>query len=416
MPHYKVCIFPRPRKQPEANVPEQSDSVSVPALDLVTSVEKSTHVPMPLQQLDYSPNSTSLQTSSVAPSSVSSLITTSSSVSNPISIDSRETTPSDLNTKYPTQPRLSKYPKDKFGDRLRSFDPSWYEKHPWLEYSALWDCYFCFTCRVFGNASKKNYFSKGFSDWKHAFGAGKGLDVHKASKQHKISYSIWLEKKKREDTGTIISNSWRKSSLDQLKWLEAIFLVTRHLASNGLPFRGDVECYVSRGLAGGLFLNTFSDLLFYFQPELKEIALRLPKNSSYVTKDIQNESISDLAELVHQKVADEVKAAKVFTIMVDGTTDKHFQEMQGLVVRYFSKEEECIIEKALDIGPSGLSASDIFQFVRTSIEKYGLTFDGLVPQAYDGASVMSGNRKGLQKLLSDHCLRLVIYIQSQSRS
>ena len=167
-------------------------------------------------------------------------------------------------------------------------------------YSALWDCCVCFTCRVFGNASKKNYFSKGFSDWKHAFGAGKGLGGHKASKQHEISYSIWLEKKKREDTGTIISNSWRKSSLNQLKWLEAIFLVTRHLASNGLPFRGDVECYdVSRGLAGGLFLNTFSDLLFYFQPELKEIALRLPKISSYVTKDIQIESISVLAELVH---------------------------------------------------------------------------------------------------------------------
>ena len=180
-------------------------------------------------------------------------------------------------------------------------------------YSALWDCCFCFTCRVFGNASKKSYFSKGFSDWKHAFGAGKGLDGHKASKQHEISYSIWLEKKKREDTGTIISNSWRKSSLDQLKWLEAIFLVTRHLASNGLPFRGDIGCCdVSRGSAGGLFLNTFSDLLFYFQPELKEISLRLPKNSSYVTKDIQNESISVLAELVHQKVADEVKAAKFF--------------------------------------------------------------------------------------------------------
>ena len=132
-------------------------------------------------------------------------------------------------------------------------------------------------------------------------------------------------------------------------------------------------------------------MLFYFQPELKDIALRLPKNSSCFTKDIQNESISVVAELVHQKVADEVKAAKYFTIMVDGTTDKSFHGMQRLVVRCFSKEEECIIEKALDVRPSGRSSSDIFQFVRTSIEKYGLTFDGLISQAYDGASVMSGD-------------------------
>ena len=62
------------------------------------------------------------------------------------------------------------------------------------------------------------------------------------------------------------------------------------------------------------------------------------------------------------------------------------------------------------VGPSGRSVSDIFQFERTSIKKYGLTFGGLVSQAYDGASVMSGDRKDLQKLLSDHCLRLIIYI------
>ena len=119
----KFVFFFRLSKHPEPNVSVQSDPVSVPTLNLLISEENSTYVPMPLQQLDSAPNSTSLQTSYVQPSSASRLITTSSSVSNPISTDSRETTPSDLNTKYPTQPRLSEYPKRKCGDRLRRFDP-----------------------------------------------------------------------------------------------------------------------------------------------------------------------------------------------------------------------------------------------------------------------------------------------------
>ena len=198
---------------------------------------------------------------------------------------------------------------------------------------------------------------------------------------------------------------------DQLKWLKAVFFVTRYLASNGVPFRGGTECSdVRQGLSGGLFLNTFGDLLFYFQPELKEIALRLPNNVTYVSNDIQNESICVLADIVHQKIADEIKLAKFYTIMVDGTTDKCGQEMQGLVVRYYCEKEESIVEKALDIGLTGRSANVIFEFVKNSIAKYGLTFDELVSQAYDGASVMPGIRGGLQAIISSYCQRVIIYI------
>ena len=96
--------------------------------------------------------------------------------------------------------------------------------------------------------------------------------------------------------------------------------------------------------------------------------------------------------------------------MADGTTDKDGQEMQRLVVRFYSEKEESIVEKALAIGPSGRSAQEIFEFVKKSFEKYGLTFDGLVSQAYDGASVMSGIRGGLQAIVSNFCQRVIIYV------
>ena len=96
--------------------------------------------------------------------------------------------------------------------------------------------------------------------------------------------------------------------------------------------------------------------------------------------------------------------------MVDGTADKCRQEMQGLVVRYYSEKEERIVEKVLAIGPSGRSANEMFEFVKNLVEKYDLTFDGLVSQAYDDASVVSAKRGGLQAILSTYCQRVIIFI------
>ena len=69
-----------------------------------------------------------------------------------------------------------------------------------------------------------------------------------------------------------------------------------------------------------------------------------------------------------------------------------------------------IEEKALNVGESGRSAKDIFALVRETMEDCGISFDGLVSQAFDRASVMSGERGGLQALISQFCQRTVCYI------
>ena len=123
----------------------------------------------------------------------------------------------------------------------------------------------------------------------------------------------------------------------------------------------------------------------------------MPKNAKYLTSDIQNELIEVLANMVREKHATEVKKSELYSIMVDGTTDKNMEEFQGVV--------------ALNVGNSGRSAKEIFEFVRTPLDNLGITFDGLVSQAYDGASVMSGCRGGLQVFICEFCGRLVIHIR-----
>ena len=49
---------------------------------------------------------------------------------------------------------------------------------------------------------------------------------------------------------------------------------------NGLPLRGDSEKTDFKGeISGGLFLNTFGQLLFKLDPELDALARRLPDNA-----------------------------------------------------------------------------------------------------------------------------------------
>ena len=124
---------------------------------------------------------------------------------------SKTDVPSDLNKERPSQPRLKTYPRRKIGDRFRSSDQSWYTNGDWLEYSILWDSRFCFPCRIFHTNNKLNPFtSGGFDNWKSALETSKGFDPHKLSQQHDFAYASWREKEKKESTGAIIANSWKK--------------------------------------------------------------------------------------------------------------------------------------------------------------------------------------------------------------
>ena len=89
----------------------------------------------------------------------------------------------------------------------------------------------------------------------------------------------------------------------------------------------------------------FPQLLFPLDPKLIEIHKRLPANAKYTSYDIQDEVIAVLASLTQEKIAEEIKEAKLFTIMADGITDKNRKEV-GLVCRYWTPngnlKEHCL--------------------------------------------------------------------------
>ncbi|XP_028410822.1 zinc finger protein 862-like [Dendronephthya gigantea] len=313
------------------------------------------------------------------------------------------------NKKAPYQPNLKVYPGTRFGTRLRCFKSSWYNEYKWLEYNEEMDACFCFPCRLFLTNPTESAFTKtGFRDWKHAKEKGKGFNKHQCSSDHLRAIEIYEEKKMRNLRGCTVVASLVSLSTDHKQWLFAVFNVSRYLCANSLPFRGTNESDIDKG--DGLFLRAFSQLLFPLEEKWKKIHKNLPKNAKYTSPDIQNEVIEVLASLVKKKIADDVRKAELFTIMADGTTDKNRKEIQGLVCRYLSSvgkvEEHCLNVKGID----DRSAKGIFNFIKETLAQFEISVDGLVSQSFDGASVMSGDYNGLQKLVSDFCDRYILYV------
>ena len=325
----------------------------------------------------------------------------------------------DLNIDAPSQPRMKDYPKTLYSEGKssysRNFQSAWYNGRTWLEYSVEQDACYCFPCRIYGvnkSAANKTFTVTGFRNWKAALGGkDKGFTKHENSPFHLRNIESWTQQQKRKDQGKSLETVINVIEEDHVKWLEVIFHIVRYLCANGLPFRGDEECLdFNEGLSGGLFLNTINTLVFQMQPELETIAKKMPRNAKYLSSDVQNEIIEILSSLVKEKHAARIRRAEFYTIMADGTTDKNHEEIQGVVIRFIDMDTCEVEERAINVGNSGRSAEGIFNYVKKTLDDSTISFDGMVSQAFDGASVMSGEKGGLQTLISKYCGRNVVYI------
>ena len=219
---------------------------------------------------------------------------------------------------------------------------------------------------------------------------------------------IYEERNMRNLRGCTVVASFVSLNTDQKQWLLAVFNVSRFLCANSLPFRGTDESDIDEG--DGLFLRAFSQFLFPLEEKWKKIHKNLPRNAKYTSPEIQNEVIEVLASLVKNKIAEDIRKVELVTIMADGTTDKNRKEIQGLVCRYLSSEGK-IEEHCLNVkGINDRSAKGIFNFIKETLAEFEISVDGLVSQSFDGASVMSGNYNGLQRLVSDFCDRYILYV------
>ena len=307
----------------------------------------------------------------------------------------------------PTRPLLKTYPVTNKGGRQRAFRSAWYERYSWLEYSVLLNAVFCFACRHFGVASKiaeTTFTVGGFQNWKKAQYSDSGFPLHDKCEYHVDAMLLWAEfdKMKATASGSVVqmqSEVCAKQISENRHYLKTIAEVLLLTATQNIAQRGhrDSESGV------GLNVGNFRKLLHLAVRHDSVLSSRFLNNdvvTRYTSSNIQNEILATLADMVREQILDEVKKSKYFSLLVDESKDMSKREQISIVLRFF--HDRNINECFLDFKPAnGLDAKSLSALLLNTLHKYGLDVACCVGQGYDGASVMSGAFKGVQKLVRD---------------
>lgn len=120
---------------------------------------------------------------------------------------------------------------------------------------------------------------------------------------------------------------------------------------------------------------------------LGKISIHRTKCSKLLTEVISPGYVDELAsDVLGQK----------FAILVDESTDVSSAKLLCIVIRYFSRSEKRIVTEFVEIVQvSEATGESLFQAIKNSIEKLGLTLKDCIGYASDGASVMTGTHNSV---------------------
>lgn len=290
----------------------------------------------------------------------------------------------------------------------RSFQPQWLAQYNWTEYSESDDAMYCYACRQFGIRSKNQIFvTTGYNHWKMALVKNKGLHKHDTSDTHLTNMSAWKDKENRETQKKDISLLLSADVLEKRRYyVQAIVQTISFLAKNELAFRGtwDTETQHEEGL-----FNSFFEFMISKDDKLKSCAEMMPQNAKYTSPDVQNEIIATIASMMRDEISSEINSSNYFTILVDGTKDKNGNEIISIAVRYV--KSGYVFENLLDFQTCDeLNAEATAKVILSTMRTNGLDVNKLISQCYDGASVMSGDKGGVQAVIQRELGRKIPYV------
>ena len=167
-----------------------------------------------------------------------------------------------------------------------------------------------------------------------------------------------------------------------------------HCARQCIALRGDHEKLDSIGNPGK-FLSPMR-LIATHDAKLKQ-HLDMPKlkNVTYLSVEKQNEMINVIGNrMIQSKIVQEVKDARIYTIMVDEVTS-HNTELMPVCIR-FVDTDWTIREELLEmVSLKHITGLHIANKIKDMLGRLSLSIN-CRGQGYDGASNMSSDRVGVQ--------------------
>ena len=295
------------------------------------------------------------------------------------------------------QPTHISFPRREFGKSApvrRSFQATGFNHFKWLHYDIGQVAAYCFVCckavkevkMRLSSYTEESFLVKGFMNWKDAtriFTKHESCDFHKSTAAALAS---------RVDVGDMLSKQAATKKQKNRQYLLKVLSSIRFLARQGLPLRGD----------GDDTDSNLHQLLVVRGEDYPAIHQFLEKQQlKYTTHEVQNELLSIMALQILRHIAAQIQSAVFFTVMVDEATNCSNKEQVVLVFRRVGKDlaahEEFIGLYLTD----SITAAALVAIIEDTILCMNIKLEHCRGQCYDGASTMSGAKKGVATVIAN---------------
>lgn len=335
-------------------------------------------------------------------------------------------------------PSENEMPYSDYKGQKRTLSHHHLNKFPWLAISRV-DGFagaWCISCALFQvnefaghNKGQKlgALVTKPLIKYRKIVAKDGAFTVHQSTKFHQVCQIRMSEFLQRRREGEESSNSVTRL-LDQHReeqvrknreLLTPIVDTVLTMAREEIPFRGhrdDGRLTITDPMeADGNFRALLRMRIRAGDASLSELIETSRNNAQYTSKTVQNALLSAAAELVQEALLERIRKAKLYTILVDETTDLSIREQIVLAVRYvwegtIREDVVCIrdlMEALTDIigkdrRPTSsenaeihLSGKNIAKVICNMVLKLKLNPENMVSQSFDGASVMKSPEVGV---------------------
>lgn len=163
---------------------------------------------------------------------------------------------------------------------------------------------------------REKAFTEGFHDWNDG---KRKMQVHESSKSHHESVSA-LNSYDSAKVNEMLSANIKKSKRENNVMLTYVIDVIRHLARQNLALRGATTKQTADQITSEPNGNMWQTLTLVskYSPDLSSL---MRKKQNFTSPSIQNELMQLMASRVIRKLAEDVRSAMCYSIMVDETTD-----------------------------------------------------------------------------------------------
>jgi Domain of unknown function (DUF4371)/hAT family C-terminal dimerisation region len=286
------------------------------------------------------------------------------------------------------QPLQFIFPKSRFGKRERSCCALWFNQFKWLHYDEVIDSVFCFDCMTSPSVerlsakSEDAFITRGFSNWKKAVDR---FREHQSSHCHRAAVEFALLPRACGDIGGRLSLAYKKETAQNREMFLHILRSIRYLGRQGIALRGhnDTE-------------SNFVQLLkLYGQTDCRFENWLNRNDCKYTSPDCQNECLQIMAFQILRKISSHIQSHRFYALMADEVTDSSNKEQLVICLRWiddqFNAHEDFIGIYSVD----NITADTIVASLKDVLLRLNLNISRCRGQCYDGASNMTGAKKGV---------------------